>query len=138
MIVAVGIDVVLVERFAHALTRTPLLGERLFTDSERVTASGNPRSPESLAARFAAKEAVAKALGAPVGLHWHDCEIVTDPDGRPWLTVSGTVAAAAKERGISRWHLSLSHDGGIASAMVVAEGGAGPLSEPGLAGEPGR
>ena len=138
MIVAVGIDVVLVEWFAHALTRTPLLGERLFTDSERVTASGNPRSPESLAARFAAKEAVAKALGAPVGLHWHDCEIVTDPDGRPWLTVSGTVAAAAKERGISRWHLSLSHDGGIASAMVVAEGGAGPLSEPGLAGEPGR
>jgi len=138
VIVAVGIDVVLVERFAHALTRTPLLGERLFTDSERVTASGNPRSPESLAARFAAKEAVAKALGAPVGLHWHDCEIVTDPDGRPWLTVSGTVAAAAKERGISRWHLSLSHDGGIASAMVVAEGGAGPLSEPGLAGEPGR
>ena len=138
MIVAVGIDVVLVERFAHALTRTPLLGERLFTDSERVTASGNPRSPESLAARFAAKEAVAKALGAPVGLHWHDCEIVTDPDGRPWLTVSGTVAAAAKERGISRWHLSLSHDGGIASAMVVAEGGAGPLSEPGLPGEPGR
>jgi holo-[acyl-carrier protein] synthase len=52
---------------------------------------------------------------------WHDCEIVPDSDGRPWLTVSGTVAAAASERGISRWHLSLSHDGGIASAMVVAE-----------------
>ena len=82
---------------------------------------GNPRSPESLAARFAAKEAVAKALGAPAGLRWHDCEIVSDPDGRPWLTVSGTVAAVAAERGINRWHLSLSHDGGIASAMVVAE-----------------
>jgi holo-[acyl-carrier protein] synthase len=121
VIVSVGIDVVLVDRFARALARTPLLAERLFTESERVTRSGNPRSPESLAGRFAAKEAVAKALGAPVGLHWHDCEIVTDPDGRPWLTVSGTVAAAAGERGISRWHLSLSHDGGIASAMVVAE-----------------
>ena len=121
MIVSVGIDVVLVDRFAKALERTPLLGERLFTESERLTASGNPRSPESLAARFAAKEAVAKALGAPVGLHWYDCEIVTDPDGRPWLTVSGTVAAVAKERGVDRWHLSLSHDGGIASAMVVAE-----------------
>ena len=48
-------------------------------------------------------------------------EIVADPDGRPWLTVSGTVAAAAAARGIARWHLSLSHDGGIASAMVVAE-----------------
>jgi holo-[acyl-carrier protein] synthase len=121
VIVAVGIDVVLVERFARALTRTPLLTERLFTPAEQATPSGNPRSPESLAARFAAKEAVAKALGAPGGLHWHDCEIVTDPDGRPWLTVSGTVAAEAKERGITRWHLSLSHDGGIASAMVVAE-----------------
>ncbi len=121
MIVSVGIDVVPVERFARALDRTPPLAERLFTPAERRTAAGNPRSAESLAARFAAKEAVAKALGAPAGLHWHDCEIVTDPDGRPWLTVSGTVAQVAAERGITRWHLSLSHDGGIASAMIVAE-----------------
>jgi holo-[acyl-carrier protein] synthase len=121
VIVAVGIDVVLVDRFARALARTPLLAERLFTEAERTTPAGNPRSPESLAGRFAAKEAVAKALGAPAGLHWHDCEIVSDPDGRPWLTVAGTVAAAAAERGVNRWHLSLSHDGGIASAMVVAE-----------------
>jgi holo-[acyl-carrier protein] synthase len=121
VIVSVGIDVVLVERFGESLERTPLLVERLFTESERVNSSGKPRSKESLAARFAAKEAVAKALGAPVGLRWHDCEVVSDPDGRPWLTVSGTVAEAATARGISRWHLSLSHDGGIASAMVVAE-----------------
>lgn len=121
MIVSVGIDVVLVERFALALRRTPLLASRLFTASERATSSGNPRSSESLAARFAAKEAVAKALGAPSGLSWHDCEVVSDPDGRPWLTVSGAIAAAATERGITRWHLSLSHAGGIASAMVVAE-----------------
>jgi holo-[acyl-carrier protein] synthase len=121
VIVGIGLDVVLVERFTGALTRTPLLADRLFTESERFTGSGNPRSPESLAARFAAKEAVAKALGAPPGLRWHDCEIVNDPDGRPWLTVSGTVATAAAERGVARWHLSLSHDGGIASAVVVAE-----------------
>ncbi|MBL7257009.1 holo-ACP synthase [Paractinoplanes lichenicola] len=121
MIVAVGIDVVLVERFARALERTPLLATRLFTEGERQTSTGNPRSAESLAARFAAKEAVAKALGAPAGMLWHDCEIVADPDGRPWLTVSGTVAAVATQRGVNRWHLSLSHDGGIASAMVVAE-----------------
>jgi holo-[acyl-carrier protein] synthase len=123
VIVSVGIDVVLVDRFARALERTPMLSDRLFTEAERHTTSGSPRSAESLAARFAAKEAVAKALGAPNGMRWHDCEIVTDPDGRPWLTVSGTVAAAATERGIARWHLSLSHDGGIASAMVVAEAG---------------
>jgi holo-[acyl-carrier protein] synthase len=122
VIVSVGIDVVLVDRFVRALARTPLLAERLFTQAERVTAKGFPRPPESLAARFAAKEAVAKALGAPTGLNWHDCEIVTDHDGRPWLTVDGTVAAVAAERGITRWHLSLSHDGGIASAVVLAEG----------------
>jgi holo-[acyl-carrier protein] synthase len=123
VIVGIGVDVVLVDRFASALERTPMLVERLFTEAERTTGNGHPRSPESLAARFAAKEAVAKSLGAPAGLRWHDCEIVTDPDGRPWLTVAGTVATAAAERGVFRWHLSLSHDGGIASAMVVAEGG---------------
>lgn len=122
MIVGIGVDVVLVARFAQALVRTPLLVDRLFTEAERAMPSGHPRSPESLAARFAAKEAVAKALGAPPALRWHDCEIVADPDGRPWLTTSDTVAAAAAERGVTRWHLSLSHDGGIASAMVVAEG----------------
>ena len=122
MIIAVGIDVVLVERFEAALARTPLLVERVFTEAERHTAGGKPRPHESLAARFAAKEAVAKALGAPVGLNWHDCEIVSDERGRPWLTVAGTVAAAAAQRGITRWHLSLSHDGGIASAVVLAEG----------------
>ncbi|MDR7279409.1 holo-ACP synthase [Catenuloplanes atrovinosus] len=121
MIVSVGMDVVLVERFVRALERTPQLADRLFTDGERHTSSGHPRPAESLAARFAAKEAVAKALGAPAGLRWHDCEVVSDAAGRPWLTVSGTVAAAATECGITRWHLSLSHDGGIASAMVVAE-----------------
>jgi len=121
MIVAIGMDVVLVERFTAALARTPLISDRVFTEAEKVTASGNPRSAESLAARFAAKEAVAKALGAPGNLSWHDCEIVSDPDGRPWLTVAGTVADAAAERGITRWHVSLSHDGGIAGAVVIAE-----------------
>ncbi|MEV0454489.1 holo-ACP synthase [Catellatospora methionotrophica] len=123
MIVSVGNDVVLVDRFAQALRRTPQLAERLFTEAERTTRTGHPRSPESLAARFAAKEAVAKALGAPAGMQWHDCEIVVDADGRPWLTVTGTVAAVAAERGVQRWHLSLSHDGGIASAVVIAEAG---------------
>jgi holo-[acyl-carrier protein] synthase len=122
MIVAVGIDVVLVARFAGAIERHPALAERLFTAAERTNSSGSTRLPESLAARFAAKEAVAKALGAPKGLRWHDCEVATDESGRPWLTVTGTVAAAADQQGVRRWHLSLSHDGGIASAMVVAEG----------------
>jgi holo-[acyl-carrier protein] synthase len=121
VIVGVGIDVVLVERFEAALQRTEGLADRLFTAAEQVTASGQPRSAESLAARFAAKEALAKALGAPGGMLWTDAEISTDEHGRPLLTVSGTVAARAAELGIDRWHVSLSHDGGIASATVIGE-----------------
>ena len=64
-----------VERFAESLTRTPGLRDRLFTPDEQLTPSGNPRTGESLAARFAAKEALAKALGAPGDLHWHDAEV---------------------------------------------------------------
>ena len=76
----------------------------------------------SLAARFAAKEALAKALGAPGGLHWIDAEVQTDDTGRPWLVTRGTVAARAAELGVQSMHLSMSHDAGIASAVVVLEG----------------
>src|SRR3954453_11811050 len=95
--------------------RTPGMEERLFTQDER----GRP--DEGLAARFAAKEAVAKAIGAPKGLSWHDVEVQTEVGGRPRLAVTGSVAQTAKALGVAHWHLSLSHDGGIAVAMVVAE-----------------
>ena len=116
MIVGVGIDVVQVDRIARALERTPGLARRLFTDGERVVLRS-----ESLAARFAAKEAVAKALGAPGGLRWVDAEVVSEPSGRPRLRLHGGVAAEAAAQGITTWHLSLSHDGGVATAVVVAE-----------------
>ncbi|MBE7189641.1 holo-ACP synthase [Jatrophihabitans endophyticus] len=121
MIVGLGIDVVPVERFAAALERTPRLADRLFTPGERVTAGGSARTAESLAARFAAKEALAKALGAGGGMLWTDAEVLVDDAGRPSLQVSGTVATRADTLGVTRWHVSLSHDGGIASAVVVAE-----------------
>jgi holo-[acyl-carrier protein] synthase len=121
MIVGVGIDVVPVERFAAALERTPGMADRLFTAAELVTQHGEPRTSESLAARFAAKEALAKSLGAGGGMHWTDAEVRTDDDGRPFLTVTGTVAERARLLGVTRWHVSLSHDGGIASATVIAE-----------------
>lgn len=121
MIVGIGIDVVPVARFAAALRRTPSLADRLFTKAERVTEAGGERSAESLAARFAAKEALAKALGAPGGMSWTDAEVQVDAHGRPALAVTGTVAARAAELGVTHWHVSLSHDGGIASATVLAE-----------------
>jgi holo-[acyl-carrier protein] synthase len=121
VIVGVGIDVVPIARFAEALSRTPTLAARLFTEGELMTEAGLPRSAESLAARFAAKEALAKALGAGGGMAWTDAEVRTDGDGRPSLTVQGTVAERASALGVTRWHVSLSHDGGIASATVIAE-----------------
>jgi holo-[acyl-carrier protein] synthase len=126
VIIGIGIDVVPVERFAASLARTPGLRSRLFTDAETRTPGGGERTGESLAARFAAKEAVAKALGAPGDLLWHDAEISVGAHGRPLLSVRGTVAARAAELGVSAWHVSLSHDGGIASAVVVAEGPGAP------------
>lgn len=122
MIVGVGIDVVPVRRFAESLARTPAMSGRLFTPAEQRSPTGAPRSAESLAARFAAKEALAKALGAPGGMAWTDAEVTTDGDGRPSLAVRGTVAARAEALGVCSWHVSLSHDGGIASAVVIAEG----------------
>jgi holo-[acyl-carrier protein] synthase len=116
VVIGVGIDVVAIERFAATLERTPRLRERLFAADERELPAA------SLAARFAVKEAVAKALGAPVGLHWVDVEVRRSLSGQPVLEVHGTVAALADELGVRRWHVSMSHDAGIASAVVVAEG----------------
>ena len=116
MIVGIGIDVVDVERFVETLERTPALRERVFTAAERAL------PPASLAARFAAKEALAKALGAPGGLQWHDAEVVKDDEGRPSFVLQGTVQKRAVGLRVTTIHLSLSHDAGIASAMVVAEG----------------
>jgi holo-[acyl-carrier protein] synthase len=114
-VIGVGIDVVDVARFGESLARTPALRERLFTPDEAT------RPLASLAARFAAKEAIAKALGAPAGLAWHDAEIVSEESGRPRFELRGTVAAKAEALGAQHVHVSLSHDAGIASAVVVLE-----------------
>lgn len=115
MIIGTGIDVVDIARFAETLERSPALRERLFTEVERNLPM------RSLAARFAAKEALAKALGAPVGLHWTDATVERGEEGRPHLVVRGTVEARADELGVRHLHVSLSHDAGIASAVVIAE-----------------
>ncbi|HSX97400.1 MAG TPA: holo-ACP synthase [Streptomyces sp.] len=121
-IIGVGIDVAEIDRFRASLERTPSLADRLFLPSELLLPSGERRGVASLAARFAAKEALAKALGAPSGLRWTDAEVYVEPSGRPRLRVTGTVASRASELGVSSWHISLSHDAGVASAVVIAEG----------------
>jgi holo-[acyl-carrier protein] synthase len=116
VIIGVGIDVVDIERFGATLDRTPRLRTRLFTEDERKLPLA------SLAARFAAKEALAKALGAPVGLSWMDVTVHRASDGRPHLMVRGSVQDEIDRQGIATLHVSLSHDAGVASAVVVAEG----------------
>jgi holo-[acyl-carrier protein] synthase len=114
-VVGVGIDVVDIARFEETLVRTPAMRARLFTAAEQR------RPPASLAARFAAKEALAKALGAPTGMAWLDAEVVNAPSGDPRLDLRGSVLARAEELGVAHVHVSLSHDAGIASAVVVLE-----------------
>ncbi|MFD4541271.1 holo-ACP synthase [Streptomyces bauhiniae] len=120
-IIGVGIDVAEIDRFRAALERTPNLAARLFVTAELTLPGGERRGIASLAARFAAKEALAKALGAPAGLLWTDAEVYVESSGQPRLRVKGTVAARAAELGVRSWHVSLSHDAGVASAVVIAE-----------------
>lgn len=115
MIAGIGIDVVDIVRFERSLDRTPSLRDRLFAESERH------RPARSLAARFAAKEALIKALGGHAVIRWHDMRIVQDEDGNPDFELSGALSSHVAALGIDRVHLSMSHDAGIASAFVVLE-----------------
>jgi holo-[acyl-carrier protein] synthase len=114
-VLGVGIDVVEVSRFVAALERTPRLRDRLFVPDERDLPDA------SLAARFAVKEALAKALGAPGDLRWHDAVVRRIAGTAPQIEVSGTVRARLDALGIARLHVSISHDAGIAAAVVIAE-----------------
>lgn len=124
-VVGVGVDLVEVDRMRRTVARTPGFVDRVFTAGERDWCRRVPDPAERFAARFAAKEAVAKALGAPPGLAHREAEVRRDPDGRPHLHLSGRAAEVAAGLGVARWHVSLSHDAGVAIAYVIAEGGTG-------------
>ena len=118
----VGIDAVDIDRLRRALVRRPALAERLFTDAERAYAGRVSDPGPRLAARFAAKEAVVKALGVGIGaVSWRDVEVVRADSGAPGVSLAGRAAALAEGRGVERWHLSLSHTDSLAVAAVVAE-----------------
>lgn len=122
MIVAIGTDIVDVRRIRAALAN-PRTGqrfcERLFTVEEIAYCSRRRRADESFAARFAAKEAVIKAL-AGKAFGWHEIEVRRGTDA-PEIHLSGRTAAAAAALGIDHWHLSLSHSDDMAVAYVIAE-----------------
>ncbi|MGC5172963.1 holo-ACP synthase [Micromonospora sp. DT81.3] len=121
MIIGIGVDLVDISRFERSIERTPRLLERLFSPGERAL------PVRSLAARYAAKEALIKALGGSEGLHWSEIEVTPEESGRPWFTLGGSTAVVVAERGITVIHLSMTHDGGFAVAYVVAEAADGAL-----------
>jgi holo-[acyl-carrier protein] synthase len=122
MILGLGIDLCPISRMARMLGRYgEHLERRLFTEGERAHAHARGNPAEHFAARFAAKEAALKALGVPSGLRWHELEIIAS--GRaPSLRFSGAAAAAAARLGVRNTHVSLSHAGDSALAVVVLEG----------------
>ena len=122
-VVGVGIDLVEVDRVARALARTPGLADHLFTPVERAyceAARSPARQAQRFAARFAAKEAAMKALGVGLGgVGWHDIAIERGDRGVPSIRARGEAADLARQRGGTRWWVSLTHTGTFAQAVVV-------------------
>ena len=124
MIYGIGTDIVAVERFQRFIdTGNSAIIDRLFTKAERSRCRIRKEAASCLAARFAAKEAFLKALGTGLrdGISWHDMEVSNNALGKPELALSGKAAELVQVNGLFGIHLSLSHDGGSAIAMVVLE-----------------
>jgi holo-[acyl-carrier protein] synthase len=120
-VIGIGNDLVDIDRFRRALERTPGLRERLFTEAERSYAETRADPTERYAVRFAAKEAVMKALGVGLGeIALRDIEVQRADSGAPQLVLHGTAAELAAARGVRRWLITLSHSDSVAQAIVVA------------------
>ncbi|WP_394821888.1 holo-ACP synthase [Pendulispora albinea] len=121
MIVGIGIDVCSIDRMRRALERH---GDRFFSricsPREREDLAGRD-PPTALAGRFAAKEAFAKALDGAPGVGWHEVEVRRAPSGRPRLELHGNALVAVRKANVERWHVTITHDAGIAAAVVVLE-----------------
>ena len=119
--IGIGIDAVEIERFRRSLARTTTLAERLFTPAERAEAAGQRDPAPRLASRFAAKEAVMKALGVGLGaFRFRDAEVTRSASGRPELRLTGSALALATRQGVVGWHVSITHTASLAQAVVVA------------------
>lgn len=117
-----GVDIVEIDRMREALRRHPQMKERLFSESERVYCDKRNKPEIHYAMRFAAKEAVLKALGTGfAGMRFRDVEVSRDDSGRPVPILHGRAGEVAEERGVIEMHLSLSftHSTAVASAVAI-------------------
>jgi holo-[acyl-carrier protein] synthase len=121
-VIGIGVDLCEVGRMRAALARTPSLRTRVFTEAERAYCDRRRDPTERYAARFAAKEAVMKAMGVGMGAcKWREIEVAKAPSGAPSVRLHGGAARLAAERGITTWHLTLTHTHVTAEAIAVAE-----------------
>lgn len=128
-VVGVGVDLCEVDRLRRAMARTPGLRDRVFTTAEQAYCDRRKNSGERYAARFAAKEAVLKALGAGLGAcALRHIEVVSEPSGAPRLVLHRSAAKLADEHGVVSWLVSLTHTSSLAQATVLALGR--PAGEP--------
>ena len=122
-VIGIGVDLVDIERFRRSLERTPSMRSRLFTEVELAYVAPQTDPIPSLAARFAAREAVMKSLGVGLGAFgFHEAWVERAPSGRPSLALSGRAAELASQAGVVTWHLSLTHSDVTAAAYVIADG----------------
>lgn len=128
MIVGLGIDVCSIERMRRALERHgDRFLHRICSEAERADLSGREMST-ALAGRFAAKEAFAKALDGAKGVGWHEVQVRKTKSGRPILELSGNALSMVQAFGGDHWHVSITHDAGVAAAVVIVEAfAAGPV-----------
>jgi holo-[acyl-carrier protein] synthase len=133
VIVGIGVDVCNVARMEASLQRFgDRIWDRVLSEPERSSLAHRSDRATALAGRFAAKEAIVKALAGAPGVGWHDLEVRGAPRRPPELVVHGPARALAARLGVSKIHLSITHDAGIAIAMVVLEAmgqGSGPGQE---------
>ena len=119
--IGIGVDLCEVDRMRAALRRTPTLRDRVFTEEEQRYCDRRADPTERYAARFAAKEAVLKAMGVGIGAcQWRDIEVTKAPSGAPSVHLHGGAEALAAELGIRRWLLTLTHTQRVAEAVAVA------------------
>jgi holo-[acyl-carrier protein] synthase len=123
LVVGLGTDLVEIDRFRLAMARRAKLGQRLFSDDERAYAERHRDPAPRLAVRFAAKEAVMKALGVGLGaFKLRDVEVARHKSGAPELVLRGKATVLADRRGVTGWHLSLTHTDSMAMAVAIALG----------------